>query len=770
MKQYYMIGNTHFDPVWLWRWDEAMASIRATFRSALDRMNEEPEFIYSFATPPVFEWIRRVDPSMFEEIRARVREGRWELAEGWWVQPDCYGASGESYVRHGLYTQRYLNEYFGMQSRCVFNIDSFGHSPMLPQILKKSGIDYYCFVRPEKHHITLEHPLFRWQSADGSEVMAYRAELAYEKDWHTSVAAHTDGEDALIVYGVTDHGGAPTKRAIAQIHADENAHFSTVERYFNSHKTDYVMTRELLTGDFGPYANYAKIKKRNRIAEYAVLNAERAALVAGADERVALTACWKDILFNQFHDILGGACIKDAYIDAENMHGRATATANEIMHFHLQAVTRRINTPGRNPDTIWNLVVWNLNGKPYDGYIEAEVQWVHEFDWYDKGIALADAEGIFYPCQIIREKSVIPQFRSRFIFKARIPAVGYKAFRLIQTGEDVMKKAVDPYCITTERLCVEFSRESGCIARVTDLQTGEMLAENLLVPVCYEDKGDTWCFNIDSYEKEPMRFSFAGASVIESGEALTEIKVTYRKENVRMDVYYRFYRDATYFDVRYRVNWEDRHKVLKLECDVRNMNHVAAVPAGQIARGENHADVPLGAWVRADCMTVAADGMFAYSMADGKLGLTVLRSPIYGDLRLAELDDSIDYDIIDRDVVEGKLRVSFAGDAWETADALCNPPIVIDESNHDGDLPAQNSFCGIDGEGVALMAIKRCEDDDADIVRLCETAGNEKMVILHVHGREIAVHIAPYEIKTLKLIGASAVEVSMIENDMGVIQ
>ena len=143
MSKLYMIGNTHFDPVWLWTWDEAMASIRSTFRSALDRMKEDPEFIYSFATPPVFEWIKKTDPAMFEEIKLRVAEGRWELAEGWWVQPDCYGASGESYVRQGLYAQKYLKENFGQYATCVFNIDSFGHSPQLPQILQKSRIGCY---------------------------------------------------------------------------------------------------------------------------------------------------------------------------------------------------------------------------------------------------------------------------------------------------------------------------------------------------------------------------------------------------------------------------------------------------------------------------------------------------------------------------------------------------------------------------------------------------------------------------------------------------
>ena len=140
MKNIYMIGNTHFDPVWLWKWEEAMASIHSTFRSALDRMKEDKDFIYSFATPPVFEWIKQTDPDMFEEIKARVKEGRWELCEGWWLQPDCFSACGESYARQSLYGQRYLLENFGRYTDTVFNVDSFGHNSATPQILRKSGI------------------------------------------------------------------------------------------------------------------------------------------------------------------------------------------------------------------------------------------------------------------------------------------------------------------------------------------------------------------------------------------------------------------------------------------------------------------------------------------------------------------------------------------------------------------------------------------------------------------------------------------------------
>lgn len=766
MNKMYMIGNTHFDPVWLWHWDDAMASIRATFRSALDRMEEEPEFLYSFATPPVFEWIRKTDPDLFEQIRKRVAEGRWELAEGWWLQPDCYSACGESYARQGLYGQRYLKENFGGYSKTVFNIDSFGHSPMLPQILKKSGIDYYCFVRPERKHIPLDASLFRWQSPDGSQVMAYRARNAYAKDWRPGAKKQTESEnaDTMIVYGVTDHGGAPTKAAIAQIKEEPAAEFSTVERFFEEHTTDYTVTQELLTGDFGPYANYSRIKKLNRIAEFSALNAEKASLIAGNYDKKALSDCWKDILFNQFHDILGGACIKSAYEYAENMLGRATATAQEQMHFALQYVTRQIKTPGKNPETAWNIVVWNLNAKPYTGCIEAEVQWVHEFDWYEKGIRLEDENGVWYPCQIIREKSVIPGFRSRFAFNATIPAVGYKVFKVIQTGEEVVTPQVDTSCIQTNRLAVRFSQESGCIESVVDCITGQTISAGMLVPVCYSDKGDTWAFNINGYEDDGKYLAFEGFQIIEAGDLLTEIKGTYRLGHSLLEMYYRFYADAPYYDVRYRVNWQEKHAVLKLETVVSQERHVAAVPFGSVERGAATQDLPMGLWLRADKFTISSTGVFAYRMWKDSLGLTLLRSPIYGDLRIKPIDESVDYDIIDRGVVEGSLRVAFAGDPWDMGENLNNPPVVIPECCHDGDLPGTYSFYEMRTEGVQLAAIKKCEDDDCPVFRVVETMGRNCTAQMLALGKQWDITLSPYEIKTVKLCGEKLETVNILEN------
>ncbi len=763
MKKLYMIGNTHFDPVWLWRWDEAMSSIRATFRSALDRMNEDPDFIYSFATPPVFEWIKNTDPAMFEEIRVRVAQGRWELAEGWWVQPDCYSASGESYIRQGLYGQRWLQENFGKTARGVFNIDSFGHSPMLPQILKKCGIDHYCFCRPESRHVQLPAPLFRWKSPDGSEISAFRVDNAYAKNWQDSAAAVPDGEDSLIVYGVTDHGGAPTKKAIAEIRTSPEAEFSTVSRFFDDHAPKQVFDGELITGDFGPYANYSAIKKLNRTAEYALQNAEKATLLAGHDRRKALSDAWKTVLFNQFHDILGGASIKDAYTDAENQLGGAIAKANEAMHFALQSLTRRIKMPGKNPDNAWNLGVWNLNCAPYAGFVEAEVQWAHEFDWYSGGICLEDGEGNSVPCQIIREKSVIPGFRSRFIFPAKLPSMGYRAFKVVQKGKPRSIPADFPLSIDTGRLRVEFSPKTGCISSVRDVFSGRTLSGDVLVPRVYADEGDTWCFNTQGYGDVPESFRFEGFKVIEWGELFWELKASYRHGDSKLEIYYRFYAGLPELDLRYRVNWEEKHRVLKLELPLSSPCHSVAVPLGEVCRGESRADLPLGPWIRAEGVTLAADGIFAYSVTENRLGLTLLRSPIYGDLRICEINMDEDYDVIDRGIVEGKLRLSLGDETWEVADRLCNPPVVVVESNHTGDLPSEMSFCRTETQGAAVTALKLPEDGSGTILRLSEQTGAHRSATVVLGDRKLSCDLDPWETKTLRIDGNGVTETDMLE-------
>lgn len=740
MKKIYMIGNTHFDPVWLWRWDEAMSAIHATFRSALDRMEEDGDFIYSFATPPVFEWIKQIDAEMFEEIKKRVKEGRWELCEGMWLQPDCFSACGESYARQLLHGQKYLMDNFGVYADTVFNVDSFGHNLALPQLFKKSYIDYYCMCRPEQRHIPLDSPHFNWVGKDKSVVETFRVgqySEIYNKDMETAVSsakAHLEKSDCdeMMLYGVTDHGGAPTKKAIADIHRLDGTEFSTVSGFFKAQSEPKVTLRsELITGDFGPYTNNHRIKKLNRLAEYALKNAETASVIAknvlGKEYPAdSLDKCVKDIMFCQFHDILGGACIKEAYFDAYNQLGRAILTSDEITQFALQSITKKIDMSGDMP---WNIVVWNTSAKEYDGYIEAEVQWLHEFDAYDGGVELYDEDGNIYPCQIILSRSVIKGFRSRFVFKAKIQPVGYKVFSLRQTGEKA---------------------EAPCKHPDTSVM-------DMIKPVCFADDGDTWCFNTDGYGNEPLCPALESTEVTERGIHRTTFKRVYRFNSSLIELYYTFY-DEDYFDIRYNVNWNEKHTVLKLACDFGCDTLYASAPFYCEKREDSDWDKPMGEWVTVSKdgknVSVFADSLFSYSKSGGTLMLSVLRSCIYGDLRLCELDENADYPYMEQGICEGRLRVLFHGDDCDIPNIASQfncPPVVITDTNHKGYLERQDSFVSIGEENVIISAIKKCEYDDGYIVRLCNYTGEIKNTTLEFFDKSFDITLSPFEIQTLKI-------------------
>ncbi len=772
MSELYMIGNTHFDPVWEWTWDEAMASIRATFRSALDRMEEYPDFQYSFSSPPVFEWIKSTDPYMFSKIRQRVAEGRWELCEGWWNQPDCFSASGESYVRQGLYGQQYLLKNFGTRSKCAFNTDSFGHPDMLPQILKKSGIKYYCLCRPEERHHKLSSPLFGWRSRDGSEITAFRiggaAGAGWAKDTESLLKGiDRSGEDLLVVYGVTDHGGAPTKRSIEVIEKCEYAHFDSVEGYFKRHlHPECTFEGEFLTGDFGVYCNASRVKRLNRQAEYALLNAERASVIAGEITVMRLAQCWQDVLFNQFHDILGGSSIKAAYPYARQLYGRAISTADEITHLSLQNVTANLKMPGENPTTEWNLVLWNLNGCEYNGYVEAEVQWVHEFDWYSGKIVLEDDDHVSYEAQIIAERSAIPGFRSRFIFKTRLPSLGCKCFKVVKTGE-AFKREIKPdaFCIATDNYSYVISEKNGSITEVLD-KNGERVFNDLLVPECFRDDGDVWCFNTDSYGEGLGYFSLVKCELIESGELIDRLKLKLKYGDSILYLTYTFYRGEKYFDLDYSVNWNEEHTVFKLVSRVSNKSAEVSTPYSHMLRGESKADRPMGEWIKCGKLLIITDSCFAYDLHDGKLGLTVLRSPIYGDLRIGELQ-SRDYEVMEQGITEGQLRVFPEGDRLymqNEAVRFNNKPIVICESNHDGRRAPNEGILAVDSESIFVGAVKHSEDRQSVIVRLVDFSGEARFSKLIAFGREYSFMLEANEIKTLRITGESIAEEDLIES------
>lgn len=801
LNKLFMVGSTHFDPVWLWTWDEGMSSIRSTFRSALDRMNDDRNFIYSFSCPPVFEQIRMTEPDMFDEIKRRVAEGRWHLTEGLWVQPDCYTASGESYARQCLHGQRYLAEHFGRISHSAFNTDVFGHSPVLPQIFHKSGIDYYVIGRPDNSEFPLDDPLFYWESDDGSRITVYRdcdAGGAFDSDTAKQIDAaleRLDGcsHDLMLIYGVSNHGGAPTKKSITEINR-KNAEtggrvvFGDTQKFFETQNGAalYTYHGEIPVKHFGVFANLPQIKKRNRVSEYALYNAERAALFDSIVTGVPypsekLTGSCRDILFNQFHDILGGSSITDAYYDAFNLYGRAAQTSGEIMYTALQRITSRISLESNDAGgAVWNLAVWNLNSFDYDGAVEGEVQWAWEFDWYDGDICVTDGEGNEYVTQKILPRSVIPGFRSRFVFRAVIPALGYKVFRVRQR-----KAAVKPADVLTaggcvmgnEYLRIEICGKTGGIKSITDKVTGKDLTGGCAVPLVLEDKSDVWAFNFSGYG-ECGDFRLRSAEVVECGDVRCRIRTIsdYGQSELVQD--FILYAGSKVIEGVYRVIWHERQKTFKLRFgpNAENMSVTAAVPYGSIKRDLNGKEMPVGEWLsvgdeHGSGITLSFDSLFSYDTSDGEIRATVLRSPIVGDLRISELESGKPYEYLGQGITEGRWRmiphVCDITEAWKQGAALNNPPVTVTEANHGGTYPLQKSFAECSGEGVFITALKKAEDRGAIIVRMQNVTGETrryKLRICGVAGGEI--DMSPYEIKTLRCENGSFREVSILEDDI----
>lgn len=761
MNTLHMIGNTHFDPAWLWTWDEAMASIRATFISALERMNEDPDFRYSFSTPAVFEWIENTDPELFSQIQSRVKEGRWDVgAEAWWLQPDCNLPRGESLIRQGLYGQLYLMEKFGAYGDSMFNIDSFGHSAMMPQLLSGCGIKNYVFTRPSDAHQPLPDELFEWVSPDGSRVLAYRAggsdDGSYPQDVRKAMDARHDklktaGHDAMIVYGVSDHGGAPTKKAIADIRRamdemeDIEVLFSDVPWFFDAQKYRQrgEFAGELQPKFYGPFSDHAEVKRNNRRAEYALDRAEKAGFLAHMlcgrkYSPETLRRSWKDTLFCQFHDILGGTCIPDVFVDARDQQGRAIHTANEETHFAIQTICRNIKTVGSNDDAVWNLIMFNLSGADYSGICEAEVQWAWEFPWYENGIELIDEAGNIIPAQVINEKSVIPGFRSRFAFRAEIPAMGWRTYAVRKTGKEV-RRDVSPCDIVSP---FEF--------RV------------------YEDLGDVWCFNTsDGYGKELEKPVLVEEKTAERGDILTRVRRKWKFRDSILEEIITEYADKRCSDYSIRVNWNEKHAALKLVPKACGADIItAAIPAGCIERKADGREYPAGEWLKFGGMTLLMDGIFAYDTGNRVPRLTVLRSPVFGDLRTRDLNEALDYRYMGQGVHEARIRIvpedMSPARAADMAEQWNSPPVIVCEANHAGKLPpAKGNFSCI---GAHLDAVKPAEDGSGFVVRISERSGSDRACHMTISGAETDLTLKNYEIVTLKCKNDIFNRTDMLEN------
>jgi alpha-mannosidase len=774
----HMIGNAHIDPVWLWQWPEGYQEVRATFRSAIDRLDENPDFVFTHTSVLFLAWVEESDPVLFGRIREYVAEGRWQVVGGWWIEPDCNIPSGESFVRQGLYGQRWLLDRFGFTATTGANLDSFGHNATLPQILARSGLDSYVFLRPKpEENAELPGPLFRWQTADGSSVLAYRIPHEYcapRDDLGDHVARSlatlpTDRAELAVFYGVGNHGGGPTKanlRSIAELNERNGGtriELSSLRRFFDAVDGEElpVWHGELQYHAPGCYTTHSGIKRWNRRAENLLQRAEKWSAVANAlgVQRYPLrelSEAWQLLLFNQFHDTLAGTSIEPAYEDARDQIGHASSLASLAFNRAVQSVARQIEIPYE--EDVHPLVVFN----PHPWRLKADVEL--EYNWLTtEGVRLTDADGAPVPLQHTRSLTTMSSNRARLAFSADVPPLGYRVYTIRRGGEE--EATVDATATTLENahVLLEVDPASGRIARLVHKATGA----NLIDPgdphaSVVDDRSDTWGHDVTAYDDVVGEFECVSATLVEHGPVRSILRVESRFGESRLREDYALGVDAAYVDVNVTLDWHERLKLLKLRYPTRIDGVVATAetPYGHLVRSPNGHEDPVQSWVDVSDgergLAVINDAKSGYDVIGADIGITAVRSPVWAwhDPRELELDGEFEY--MDQGRQRFRLRlVPHAGD-WRAAGVvrlaaeLNQPPFALLESFHEGPLPREAAFVD-DGAGdVVVTVVKGAETGGGYVVRAYESAGRptRAAIRLPLLDRTIEAEFAPSEIKT----------------------
>lgn len=785
-QKLHMIGNAHLDLVWLWQWQEGFQETKATFRSVLDRMNEYDDFVFTSSSALMYEWVENNDPDMFEEIRQRIKEGRWHIVGGWWIQPDCNIPSGESFVRQGLYGQRYFKEKFGVTAKVGYNVDSFGHHAMLPQILKKSGLDYYVFMRPMPHEKGLPGRVFDWESDDGSRVLSYRIPFEY-LSWGKDLERHVvrcmtelrnPFNQIMVFYGVGNHGGGPTKEnieSIMRLNNDENFPelvFSSPEQFFKEIEQEKlpipVVHDELQHHASGCYAAHSGIKQWNRQAENKLIAAEKWSALAerllGQPYPQDFHIAWKNVLFNQFHDILAGTSLEAAYEDARNMHGEAMSIGERGLNYALQKFSWNIDI--EQEEGMKPIVVFNPHAWPSQVNVELEVGGLKE------GSVLKDETGKQVAYQTVQSQATALG-RSRLSFMADLPPMGYRVYKLYTLPAEeraaIAGIKANDYVLENDHLRMEFDPKTGYISQLHDKKAGiDVFQGPAAVPAVMEDRSDTWSHDVTIFQNRIGEFTATSVKRVEHGPIKSVIRVISKYGSSTLVQDFTMYKDLDHVDVKLTVDWREQFKVLKLLFPINLIftKQTYEIPYGFIERSHNGEEEAGQSWVdmsgivRQDDsvygFSLMNDAKYSYSVRNKELGLTVLRSPIYAHHDPVVPSEDGYYSFIDQGIQQFNYRMYPHMGSWETAGTvkkameLNQRPTAIIETYHAGQLPQKDSFVTVDQDNIIVSAIKKAEDNDDLVIRCYETNRVETKAKIHLPkwNRTIEATFGPCEIKT----------------------
>ncbi len=782
-----MTGNAHIDAAWLWTWTETVDQVHFTFANALQMMNEYPHYTFAQSTTQYSEWMEEKFPRLFAEIQRRVKEGRWEMVGGMMVEPDLNMPDGESAVRQLLLGTRYVQQKFGVDVHVGWNPDSFGYTWQLPQIYKKSGIDYFVLekmVENETNPLPLK--LFWWQAPDGSRVLTYIPHDFVLEIEPVDIAANLV-EAVKLNPGQTDllhlYGPSFGRLAVslardvlgAGVHwgqADKvfpKMQFGTAESFFQGVETKIAPAppswnyRVLANGNGalpappsgkvavpiwndelylehhrGTYTTQAQHKRNMRESEEWLLNAEKYSALAwlgGLDYPGArLTEAWKKAAFNDFHDLAAGSGLGVIYKDAQRDYDMIHWATNEATGNALADINRHIDTQAHAgiPVMVWNPLAWDRTS-----IVDVSVQMP---DATASGVSVFDADRHLLPSQILSSDRETNTFH--VLLEAKdVPSLGYEVLHVVP-GREAFDSDLQASGMTLENslLRVVVDSHTGCITSLYDKKAN---FETLAAGGCgnqlqaFKDtphKDDAWNIDLGTLDHFTPLAQADSVKLVEKGplRGVIRVKRTWQSSTFVQDITLDAGSDEV--DVVNDIDWHETHVLLKAAFPLAASSNMATyeIPYGTIERPTTRNN----RWEQAKFEVPALRWA---DLGNGQHGFSLINESKYGYdgsgnvLRLSLLRSPV---WPDPDADRGHHHFRYAlyphGGDWKSALTVRHGYEynyrfqTMQVERHTGALPSRHSFVRLQPNNLLLTAMKKSEDGNSLILRFYEWAGKNQ--------------------------------------------
>ena len=744
-----LTGHAHLDLAWLWPLEETRRKARRTFASVLGLMDRYEDFTFNQSSAQLYEWVESDAPELFERVRQRVAQERWEPVGGTWVEADCQIPSGESFARQLLYGQLYFEERFERRSQVAWFPDTFGYSPGLPQLLRGAGMSgFFTYKLNWSETNDFPHDLFLWEGIDGSRVLAHTFEnpgTDYNGDitpldlygtWR-NFRGKRHHHESLFSFGWGDGGGGPSERMLENYDrlksfpAMPRLRMARVDEFFASLPEDGLprWVGELyLELHRGTLTTQAKVKKLNREAEHRLMEAEAFATLssmAGADYQAEeLERLWKLLLLNQFHDILPGTSISEVYEDTHSQLEEAVRGAEKLRDEALHCLSR--GGEAGNGKAAVLVANTRLVSQPLSVLLPENS---------DDVASVTDAEGHSLPIQKLGGgKGILVHDPTR-----QVPGLGWTTILVRQESSVPVKPRAGVGAgesgagafLENELLRVEIGAD-GSLHRVYDKELGREVIDGRGNQLwAYADKPANWdAWDVqEGYEAEGEEIFGVTNLYVEgedAGPLYGAVNVMHRWQDSSIDQIYSLRAGSRRLDIETLVDWRERQVLLRALFPMNVRSHEATyetmygVVKRPTHRNTSWDEARFEVCAHRFCdlsepgygVALLNDGKYGHSARDNLLGISLLRSPLYPDPFTDEGEHRFTYSLFPHpgDWTEGGVaREAFA----------LNSPLIVVE----GGAPSEQGFVTAEGVELALGSLKRTQDGRGVILRLYEPHG-----------------------------------------------